>query len=153
MANVKNRGGRPFLTEKQKQERKDLILLKLEPYLMSGLSVNKSLKEAKIHNSEFYKYMRNDRLFGEKVARYRQYISVLLNQAIVTELLRIVQKQNSNQSLSKIDTDFLFWYAMNSSVCREEWGRPTNNPYFDPEEELQKIKNIVDEKITYHIYA
>lgn len=154
MIAVKDKGGRPFLTEKQKSERKELILIKLEPYLKSGLSISKSLNEAKVHNSEFYKYMKEDRLFGEKIAKFRQYISILLNQIIVNELLRIVQKQKGSlenqippQSLDKNDIEFLWWYALNANVCREEWGRRNQVIHFDPEMELQKIKQIISETI------
>jgi hypothetical protein len=152
MIAVKDKGGRPFLTEKQKSERKELILVKLEPYLKSGLSINKSLSEAKVHNSEFYKYMKEDRLFGEKIAKFRQYISVLLNQVIVNELLRIVQKQAGStekqippQSLDKNDIEFLWWYALNANVCKDEWGNRKQIINFDPEMELQKVKLLINE--------
>lgn len=161
MAVAKDKGGRPFLTDAQKTERKEYLLSKLEPYLKSGLSINKALGEAQIFNSEFYKYMKEDRLFGEKIAKYRQYISVLANHIIVTELLRIVEKQNGNeaknvkpQSLEKDDIAFLWWYALNANVCREEWGRRQSVASFDPEFELQRIRKLidvsVDEKFQYH---
>lgn len=150
MPSLKNKGGRPFLTDKQKSERKEYILLKLEPYLKSGLSVNKALKEAKVFNSEFYRYMKEDRLFGEKIAKFRQYIAILANQAIVTELFRIVQKQNGNknmgispQSLSKDDKNFLWWFALNANVCREEWGRRKTAFSFDANMELHKVQELI----------
>jgi hypothetical protein len=147
-----NKGGRPYLTEAQKAQRKENLLQKLEPYLKSGLSVNKALHEANIFNSEFYKYMAEDRLFGEKVAKYRQYISILANQAIVTELFAIVEKQNGNeaknikpQPLSKEDVDFLWWFALNANVCREEWGRRQTFSSFDPEIELQRVRQLIQD--------
>jgi len=152
---MKNKGGRPYLTEEQKAQRKEDLLQKLEPYLKSGLSVNKALCEAKVFNSEFYKYMAEDRLFGEKIAKYRQYMSVLANQAIVTELFRIIEKQNGNiaknikpQPLSAQDKDFLWWFALNANVCREEWGRKVKLLQYDFEAELQKIKGMIDEELT-----
>lgn len=148
---MKNKGGRPYLTEEQKAQRKEDLLQKLEPYLKSGLSVNKALSQSKVFNSEFYKYMAEDRLFGEKVALFRQYISVLANHAIVTELFTIIEKQNGNearniepQPLSKEDTDFLWRFALNANVCREEWGRRRSYD-FDPEIEIQKIKQLIQE--------
>lgn len=154
MADVQNKGGRPFLTEKQRTERKEYLLLKLEPYLKSGLSVNKALAEVHIFNSEFYRYMKEDRLFGEKIALFRQYISILVNKIIVTELLRIVEKQNGNmakniapQPLEKDDIDFLWWYALNANVCKEEWGRRQITSSFDPEMELQKVKQLIDDAV------
>ncbi len=150
----KNKGGRPRLTEEQKTQRKTYLFQKLEPYLMTGLSVNKALREAKVLNSEFYKYMKEDRFFGEKIAKSRQYIGVLINQAIVTELFRIVEKQNGNeakniqpQPLSKEDIDFLFWFALNSNLCREEYGRRENVDLFDPEFEIQRVKRLIQDRL------
>src|SRR3989344_1771479 len=99
----KNMGGRPPLTEEQKAQRKEYLLQKIEPYLKIGLSVKKALREAKIHNSEFYKYMAEDEFFRDEVARFRQFISVLVNNALVHELINIVNKQNHNEPLSKDD--------------------------------------------------
>lgn len=152
MAEEKNKGGRPRLTEEQKALRKKYLLQKLEPYLMTGLSVNKALREAKLLNSEFYRYMAEDRYFGEKIAKYKQFIGVLINQAIVAELLSIIEKQNGNivkgiqpQPLSKDDVDFLCWFALNSNLCREEWGRHENLSSFDPEAEIQQIKRTIEQ--------
>ncbi len=150
MTDVLHKVGRSKLTEYQKAERKDFLLRKLEPYLKSGLSVNKALKEAKIHNSEFYKYLAEDEFFGEKIAKYKHYISVLTNHIIVSELLRIVEKQNGNltqnikpQPLSDQDIKFLWWYAINANTCREEWGKNAKEVNFDPEVELQKLKLMI----------
>lgn len=158
MAEEKNKGGRPHLTEAQKAERKEYLLQKLEPYLKSGLSVNKALCETKIHNSEFYKFMAEDEFFRDGVSRFRQYIAVLVNQAIVTELFAIVEKQNGNeaknidpQPLSKDDIKFLMWFALNSNLTKEEWGRRENINLYDPEAEIQRVKSILEEQTTKQI--
>jgi len=150
---IKHPGGRPRLTEAQKIQRKEYLSEKLKPYLMSGLSVNKALRETKVANSEFYKFMSEDRLFGEKIAQFRQFIGVLANQAIVHELFAIVEKQNRNELLSKDDREFLWWYAINSNLCREEWGRRTSvSSYdFDPEIEIQKVKQIIEQSTAKEI--
>lgn len=152
MANVKNKGGRPFLTLAQKEERKEYLLRKLEPYLKSGLSVNKALNEANVHNSEFYRYMKTDKLFGEKIALFKQYLSVIVSQVFTTELLRIVQKQNGDrtrgikpQSLNNQDVEFLMWYGTHANVCQEEWGQRQSVMSFDPEFELQKLKQLIND--------
>jgi len=154
MANQKNKGGRPRLTEEQKAQRKKYLSEKLEPYLKSGLSINKALREAKVLNSEFYKYMSEDRLFGEKIAKFRQFIGVLANKAIITELFMIIDKQNGGeaksiqpQPLSKDDVDFLCWFALNSNLCREEWGRSKNIDLFDPEFEIQRVKRLIQDRL------
>lgn len=143
----KNMGGRPRLTPEQITERKLRLLRKIEPYLKSGLSVSKSLHETKIFNSEFYKFMAQDEFFKDEVSRYRQYPSVLANQIIVTELFRIVEKQNgreTTQPLSKDDHKFLWWFVKHSNLCKEEWGRHKNAKSFDPEVEIQKIRSMLD---------
>lgn len=109
MADSKNKGGRPWLTDEQKTRRKEEIVSKLEPYLKSGLSVNKALKEAKIANSEFYRYMSQGGLFGENIQRFRNYISILVNSALVNHLIDIARRQmgyGQPQGLSKEDVDF-----------------------------------------------
>lgn len=150
-----NKGGRPRLTEEEKKLRMEYLFRKLEAYLMSGLSVNKALREAKVFNSEFYKYMREDRLFREKIARCRQFIGVLANKAIITELFTIFDKQNGNeakntepQPLSKDDIGFLCWFALNSNLCREEWGRCKNVDLFDPEFEIQRVKRLIQDRLS-----
>lgn len=147
----KNIGGRPRLTPEQLAEKKSKLLQKIEPYLKTGLSVNKALHEAKIFNSEFYRYMREDEFFRDEVNRYKQYISVLVNQAIVTELFRIAEKQNgreTTQPLSKDDHKFLWWLALKHNSCKEEWGRRKNIDSFDPAEEIQRVKRLVEESTT-----
>lgn len=147
----KNLGGRPRLTPEQISERKSRLLQKIEPYLKIGLSVNKALHEAKIFNSEFYKYMGEDEFFRDEVSRYRQYISVLANQIIVTELFRIVEKQNgreTTQPLSKEDHKFLWWLVKHSNLCKEEWGRRKNVNLYDPEEEIQRLRRLTEESTT-----
>ena len=144
-------GGRPPLTEEQKAQRKEYLLQKIEPYLKIGLSVKKALREAKIHNSEFYKYMAEDEFFRDEVARFRQFISVLVNNALVHELINIVNKQNHNEPLSKDDCKFLWWFALNSNLCREEWGRRQSINLYDPEMEIQKVRSMLEEGTTKEI--
>ena len=152
----KNIGGRPRLTPEQIAERKSKLLQKIEPYLKSGLSVNKSLHEAKIYNSEFYKFMATDEGFRDKIELFKQYISVLVNFAFFHELMAIVKKQNGDeaknippQELDKEDIDFLMWFGLHSNSCREEWGRREDvDLSFDPEAEVQRVKSLLEESST-----
>lgn len=144
----KHTGGRPWLTDEQKTRRKEYIVHKLEPYLMTGLSVNKALREAKIANSEFYKYLSQDRLFGENIQRFRNYISILVNSALVNHLMDIAKRQmgyEQPQGLSKDDVDFLCWFALHSNLTSGEYGGRNKNDSFDPEMEVQKVKRIIQE--------
>lgn len=147
MENKKNTGGRPILTDKQKKEKQEMVLLKLEPYLKSGLSVNKSLQQAKIANSEFYRMMRESEGFWERIERFKQYTSVLANSVLVKHLHYIVAKQSNREQLSQIDIKFLWWFAINNNNTQEEFGKREQVPNFDPQGELLKIKDMIDKEI------
>lgn len=147
MTNEKHPGGRPPLSEEHKTKRKEDLLQILEPYLKSGLSVNKALKEAKVFNSEFYKYMAEDEFFGEKIQRFRQYVSILVNSVLVNHLHFIVRKQNEGISLTDEDIKFLWWFGLHANVCREEWGRRETTTLYNPEAELQKMKDMIDNEV------
>lgn len=137
-------GGRPETTE----EEKNVMLQKLEPYLKSGLSVRKALREAGIPNSTFYDIMNRDTKFSEQINRFRQFVSVLLNNAIVRQLQGIIQKQQDKVELTKDDLYFLEWFATNSNLTREEFGERKDIALVDPEVELNKVMTIIEEQTT-----
>jgi hypothetical protein len=110
------------------------------------------LREAKIANSELYKYLQKDEFFGEKIELFKQYLSVLVNSVIVRQLQIIVEKQNGDetkgikpQSLSKLDIKFLQWFATNSNLMQEEYGRREKVSVYDPEVEIHKLMRIIEE--------
>lgn len=147
MADDKNKGGRPWLTDEQKTRRKEYLSQNLEPYLKSGLSVNKALKEAGIANSEFYKYMSEGGLFGEKIRHFRNFISVLVSSALVSHLMDIAKRQmgyEQPQGLSKDDVDFLCWFALHSNHTAEMYGRRVRESSFDSNEEIQKLYGLIE---------
>jgi hypothetical protein len=152
MAEEKNKVGRPSITD----EEKELILQKLEPLLKSGVGIQKALLEAQIPSSTFYKLMDEDEEFMERINTYRQYLSVVTNNAIFKHLQQITDKQKGDeikgikpQALSKEDIDFLKWYALNSVHCKDEFGNRQNiNMAFDPEQEIQKVKRLIEENTT-----
>lgn len=143
----KNLGGRPATTQEEKKE----MLSKVEPYLKSGLSVKKTLMEAGIPTSSFYKLMDTDEVFKAKVEQYRQFTSILLNNAIVRHLQNIIKKQNELPEsgkraglLAKEDIDFLKWFATTSNLTREEYGERKDVGFYDPEAEIQRLARIMD---------
>lgn len=148
---AKGKGGRPHLTPEQIAEKKKEILQKIEPYLKTGLSVNKAIREAQVHNSEFYKYMNEDELFREKINQYRQYIAILLNSSLVSHLREIVNRQAEKKPLHKEDIAFLQWFALNSNLTKGEFGERKDVNLFDPEAEIQKVKGILEEETTKEI--
>jgi hypothetical protein len=147
MADETRPEGRPAITEEDKQE----MLQKLEPYLKSGLSIRKALKEAEIPSSTFFDIMSKDLKFAEQINRFRQFVSVLLNNAIVRKLQDIIKKQNAGTELTKDDTDFLKWFATNSNLTREEFGERKDIGLYDPEIEIQKIAGLIDELSTKEV--
>lgn len=155
MSDSKNKGGRPEISEEQKQS----FLRKLQPYLQSGMNMGKALQEAQIPKSTFYDLMRRDVEFSEEIQHLKNYISVLVNNAIIRELMIISEKQNGNsakgimpQPLSKDDRKFLWKFALNSNLTTEEFGRRHRTELFDPEAEIQKVKRIIEENSSKEIY-
>lgn len=141
MGDTNNGAGRPELTEEEKNE----ILQKLEPYLKSGLPVNKALREAQVPSSTFYLLIDRDPVFLEKINKFRQYVSVLLNSAVIKQLQGIVKKQSEGKSLDKLELNFLKWFATNSNLTREEYGERKEIGVYDPEVEIQRLNNLVKE--------
>jgi len=137
----KDKGGRPPISEEDKK----IMLQKLEPYLKSGLSVRKSLLEAEISSSTFYYIMDRNPKFLEQINRYRQFVSVLTNNAIVRHLQDIIKKQNAEQTLTAEDNSFLKWFATNSNLTRGEFGERKNIGIYDPEAEIQRLAGLLDE--------
>lgn len=139
MSNNKNRVGRPVLTFEERELKKQQLLQKIEPYLKTGLSVNKALREAKIHNSEFYKYMEEDEGLRDKIAQFRNFTTVILNNTLLKELLEIVEKQKTTQILEEEDRKFLWRLIKSNSNCKQEWGRNKVSE-FDHEREIEKVR-------------
>ena len=137
---TKNQGGRPKTT----QEEKEAILRKLRPYLQAGLSVYKACLEAKIPTSTVYDIIRDDDEFSEEIKRSKQFLSVVINNSMTRRLNEIVKKQDKNEPLNARDEDFLKWFALNSSITREEFGKRTE-VVSDPEAEVKRLIRIIEE--------
>lgn len=140
--------GRPTLTDKELENYLDDIFRRIEPYLKSGLSVNKACNNSQISKSMVYKYIQENENFAEKIKHAQQFISVIFSKTIVKQLHKIIKKQNDGVMLTKEDIDFLKWFAVNSNLTREEFGRRENIQFFDPETEIQRIANIIDQAAT-----
>lgn len=156
MADGKNKGGRPQSTPEEVKARKDLLLQKIEPYLKTGLSVNKALGEAQIANSEFYRYMEEDEGFRERITVFRNFVPVLLNNILVGELMDISARQNpakgiKKNKLTKEDKEFLWNFAKLSNLTKGEFGERKHIDLFDPEAEIQKVKGLIDESSSEEI--
>jgi len=150
----KDKGGRPELTEEEKNE----IVQKLEPYLKAGLSLRKACLEAQVPKSTVYEHIKKDAKFADKIERNRHYLSILVSNTTVRQLLDIVDKQQKLQDkkakgekigtidrLNKIELEFLKWFATNSNITREEFSERKDIGLVDPEVEIQKMAQLASE--------
>lgn len=152
MAEETNSVGRPALTVEEKADKKRDMLLKMEPYLKAGLSVRKALIQAQITNSEFYKMMNEDENFKEQIEACKQYIPILTSNALVREFTIIIERQKKGEVLSRDDKTFLMWFSLNNNSCREEWGRREKiSLEYDPELEIQKVREMIDSSASEEI--
>lgn len=149
MAKEKDLGGRPSLSDEEKR----IMLQKLEPYLKVGLSTRKALLESGVPSSTFYRLMEEDEGFREQIELYKQFTSVLLNNALVTELQAIIKKQTGYEDkkgkkvraerLNKAELEFLWKFALNSNSTKGEFGERKDVNLFDAEAEIQKVKGLI----------
>jgi len=136
-----DKGGRPEITEEQKEE----IVQKLEPYLKSGINITKALLQAQIPRSTFYDLLKKDPKFSDKISRNMQFLSILLNSALVKRLQDIVKKQNEGITISTEEEAFMKWFALNSNLTKEEYGERKKLSTYDPESEVQKLAKMIDD--------
>ncbi len=80
-----NTVGKPALT----QEQIDEVFRKIEPYLKTGVSLNKACLSAGIAKSTAYDLYRENESFAEKVDTARNYCSILANSVFLKSLERI----------------------------------------------------------------
>jgi hypothetical protein len=144
--------GRPAITEEQKKQ----ILSAIEPYLKSGLSITKAIKEAtNISRATFYNLLHDDQDFADKVEQFRQFTSVIFNGVIMKQLRKIIERQNKTVKdangneveveLNGADIEFLKWFALNSNLTRGEFGARQEVTPYDPELEIKKLNDAIKE--------
>lgn len=144
---IANKGrGRPTISASEKEQ----MVSKIMPFLQSGLSIRKSVREAKISRATFYRMMETDDSFRDKITQSRNYLSILLTNTLVKELFEIAEKQTGNpskhippQPLSREDIKFLFWFALKTRFGKDEWGRLKRADYYDSEREIQRLKQTL----------
>lgn len=135
--------GRPSLTE----EEKDVIVQKLEPYLKAGLSLRKACSEANIPKSTVYDLKEKDKYFSDKLAVFQQYLSVLVSNISYQIITRIHAKVDKGENLTKHELDYLKWFALNSKITQEEFGKRMEIEIPDPEERIRQINKLLDERV------
>ncbi len=142
------------ITEEDK--RKELVR-KLEPYLKMGLSIRKACLEAGVPRQTLYDMIARDKELSYQIEQLQQYTSVITSNAIVRQLLAIISKQQPKKdangkelpipALTKDDIEFLQWYALNSKQTREEFGVRKDISVGDPEAEVQRLLQMIDEEV------
>lgn len=140
----KNLGGRPSTSEEDKER----IFHKLTPYLKAGLSLPKACREAKIPVSTVYKLRDEDPGFMEQIEASKQFISVLVSNAnirILEKVITRIEDAGSFEELPKAMLDFLKWFATNSNATREEFSERKDIGLFDPAAEIAKVAKMIDE--------
>ncbi len=153
MAGNSNAGRKP-LTDDERDE----IFRKLEPYLKSGLSVNKACLEAKIPKSTVYDEIGENTIFAEKIEGAKNFQSIMLSNFMMREMSRIMKKQegtviedkdgNKVREYAQLDgseVSFMQWVATNSKSTQEEFGKRQDINLIDPQVELKKLNDLINE--------
>lgn len=133
----------PILTK----ELKERIVHRIEPYLKSGLSIHTACLQAGIPRSTLYKIMEENEYLRDRVDRSRQFFSVAVSSIVARKLHAVLLKQQAGEEIVGEDLEFIKWLALNSTHCREEFGKVSRKALnFDPELELQRLNSLIDEK-------
>lgn len=147
-------GGNQPITEEDKKQ----IVSQLEPYLKTGLNISKSLSEAGVAKSTFYRLMASDEKFREKINQFRNFVSVLANNLAIRELMSISTKQAGDpsknippQPLDSHDREFLWKFLLNSNLTKGEYGERTKVEVVDPEAEIHRTEDLIDENASEEI--
>lgn len=142
-----NKIGRPPAT----QEEIDSIVQKLEPYLKAGLSLTKACLQTGVARSVVYGLMEKNDSFRERMEVLRNFFSILVNTAIVTQLRHVMKKQaipegakKPVEELNKNEYEFLKWLATTSNLTKEEFNNRSEVKLVDAEVELRRLLNVID---------
>ena len=145
MADEKKAVGRPPTS----REEKDRMILKLRPYLQSGLSLYKACLASKISKSTLYKIMQEDDEFMDDIKREENFVSTVVSNITLSQLAGIFKKKKEEKKLTGEDISFIQWYATNSKKCKEEFGPKAVIEIVDPQAELNRMihtaKTMIEE--------
>lgn len=132
----------PILTKELKKQ----LVHRIEPYLQSGLSINKACLQAEIPRSTLYKIMEEDKSLRDRVDRSKEFFSIATSNIFAKKLHSILLKQQAGQDIVGSDLRFIKWLALNSVQCKDEFGRASRmQPTYDPEIEIKRLNKIIDE--------
>jgi hypothetical protein len=141
----------PILTKELKEQ----VVHRIEPYLKSGLSINKACLQAGVPKSTLYKVMKENAYLRDRVDRSRQFLSVAISNIVARKVHTILLKQQEGEDIVGEDLDFIKWVALNSTHCREEFGKVSRMALnFDPEAEIMRLNDLIEQHAVddeYHV--
>ena len=143
------------------EEQMDSVFRQLEPYLKSGLSLNKSATKANTPTSTIYEWYDKYDYFTEKIKQSKIFFSIMMTSSVMKQMQTILNKQEEIANvhkriakgekilivpeLSSDDLSFIKWVASNSKATQEEFGKRIEHSVVDPELELKKLMGMIDE--------
>ncbi len=137
--------GKPFLT----QEEIDTTFRKLDPYLKTGVSLNKACLMADIPKSTVYDLYRENLQFAEKIDTSKNYLSIVTSNIFYTEIERIKNSQLNNSSINKNDLNLIQWFALNHKSNSEEFGKQTvdlvSEKQLEIKEAISRFREVIND--------
>jgi len=119
------------------------LLLKVTPFLQRGLSIRDACKEARIPASTVYRKMKEIEWFGNRIESAKNFVKVVYSDIVLRELLRVYQKVQDKNSLTKDDYSFLFWLGEHDKRLSEMFGNHNWEGYYKNLEEVKKEVPVV----------
>ncbi len=113
MTQTKKRG-KPPLTQNQI----DLLFQKLEPYLVTGLSISRAVFNAGVPRSTVYNLYQENEQFADRVKAAQSFFTTIVNDIISGEVRFILDKQENKVPLSRDDRQFVQWIAVNNNAMK-----------------------------------
>lgn len=125
------------------------IFHKLDPYLKTGVSLNKACIMANVPKSTVYDLYRENLQFAEKIDTSKNYLSIVTSNIFYTEIERIKNSQFDNKPVNKNDLNFVQWFVLNHKSGNEEFGKQAVELESDRQtkisEELGKLAELIDD--------
>jgi len=146
MKHSSKKRGKPPLTQSQI----DLIFQKLEPYLVTGLSISRAVFNANVPRSTVYNLYQENKEFADRVNTAQRFFTTIVNDIISGEVRFILDKQENKVPLSRDDRQFIQWIAVNNNAMKRFYTEQKEQPDQDHESWL---KVMDDEKCrrTVHV--
>lgn len=139
---TKPTGGRPEYTEEQYV----VWLKELRPYLEKGSSLYYACNVAGLatHYETILKKMKLNDWFCKKVDAFRSHVGDVLNDTIVTEILRIADKKKQNLPLTDDEFDILKFGAEKLRTAQPFFVTRNETAAVDPKD-VGKVLDTIEE--------